>query len=167
MGAPMSKSKVLTVAISAVVAIAMTQVTLDAASARNKRHVESGNPAERAFWSGVVPMENGTPVIMRGYHPPKAVPDDTLPQQRADRPVHIPRGSSSFVDIPPVNPSPHGIGPSPQQLMQPPPAPYQPPPINSFGDRVTNAIHDFPLQRGLGNNPNDLQSFIRQRANQP
>jgi hypothetical protein len=46
------------------------------------------------------------------------------------------------------------------------PGVYQPPKINSFSDRVTDAIHDFPLQRGIGNNPNDLQSFIRQRANQ-
>jgi hypothetical protein len=45
------------------------------------------------------------------------------------------------------------------------PGVYKPPPINSFGDRVTNCIHSFPLARGLGNNPNEQQAFIRQCAN--
>jgi hypothetical protein len=141
---------------------------LDTASARHRKGTVRVNDGESAFWGGLVPMENGTPVIMKGYHPPKLSPEELTPQQRTDRPVHIPRGSSSFQDIPPVNPSARGVGPSPQQLLSQTPAvqPYNPPPINSFGDRVTNAIHDFPLQRGLGNNPNDLQSFIRQRANQ-
>lgn len=137
------------------------------AAPRHKRQVAAANPAESAFWGGLVPMENGVPVIMKGYHPPKVSPEDRQPQQRADRPVKIPRGSSSLVDIPPVNPSPRA-GPTPQDILRQGQAvqPYNPPPINSFGDRATNAIHDFPLQRGLGNNPNDLQSFIRQRANQ-
>jgi hypothetical protein len=43
--------------------------------------------------------------------------------------------------------------------------PYQPPPIASFGDRATNAIHSYPLQNGIGNNPTDLPSYIRQNAN--
>ena len=124
--------------------------------------------AEAAFWGGLVPMENGVPVIMKGYHPPPAAPAESEAQRRADRNVKIPRGSSSYIDIPPVNPSPYR-GPSPQEIIrqgQQAIQPYNPPPINSFGDRVTNAIHAFPLERGIGNNPNDLQSFIRQRANQ-
>ena len=154
---------VLTIAVAGLLAAG----SADAAS-RHKKHqtrVATRSSAEAAFWGGLLPMENGVPVIMKGYHAPKAQPE---PQKRTDRPVHIPRGSSSFVDIPPVNPSPNR-GPTPQDILRQGQAvqPYNPPPINSFGDRATNAIHDFPLQRGLGNNPNDLQSFIRQRANQP
>ena len=135
----------------------------DAAS-RHRRSTAPVDSAEAAFWGGLVPMENGVPVIMKGYHPPAA---PTEPQERTDRRVKIPRGSSSFVDIPPVNPSPYSANSPPAPaLTQPMVQPYQPPPINSFGDRVTNAIHAFPLERGIGNNPNDLQSFIRQRANQ-
>ena len=45
------------------------------------------------------------------------------------------------------------------------PGVYTPPPINSFGDRATGAIHSYPLQRGIGNNPTDMQMYIRQNAN--
>ena len=43
--------------------------------------------------------------------------------------------------------------------------PYKPPPINTFSDRVRNAIHSYPLEKGIGNNPTDQQMYIRQRAN--
>jgi hypothetical protein len=43
--------------------------------------------------------------------------------------------------------------------------PYKPPPINTYSDRVTNCIHSFPLNAGIGNNPRDQQSYIRQCAN--
>jgi hypothetical protein len=58
-----------------------------------------------------------------------------------------------------------GYAGSPPPLTQPPGV-YRPPPINSFGDRVIDAIHAYPLEKGLGNNPADQQMFIRQRANQ-
>ncbi len=48
-----------------------------------------------------------------------------------------------------------------QQTVQP----YKPPPIHTFGDRVTDAIHSYPLEKGIGNNPTDQQMYIRQRAN--
>jgi hypothetical protein len=107
-------------------------------------------------------MEDGVPIIMEGYHPPKLAPEEAQPKQRGKRLVKIPRGSSTY--IPPVNPSPYSANSPPATV--PMVQPYKPPPINSFGDRVIDAIHAFPLERGLGNNPNDLQSFIRQRANQ-
>jgi hypothetical protein len=43
--------------------------------------------------------------------------------------------------------------------------PYKPPSITTFGDRVNNAIQSYPLQRGIGNNPTNMQSYIRQKAN--
>jgi hypothetical protein len=45
------------------------------------------------------------------------------------------------------------------------PGVYTPPPINSFGDRATGAIHSYPLQQGIGNNPTNMQMYIRQNAN--
>src|SRR6185295_11323316 len=121
--------------------------------------------AESAFWGNLVPMENGTPVIMKDYHPPRLTTEEAQPEQRADRPIRIPRGSSTY--IPPPNPSPYSRSSLPAAaLTQPAPAPYQPPPINTFSDRVTGAIHAYPLEKGIGNNPIDQQQFIRQRANQ-
>ena len=152
-------SKTLTVVLAAVLAL----VALDAASARTKKHHTA---PEAAFWRGLVPTENGVPVIMKGYHPP-APPTEGGTQPRADRPIKIPRGSSTY--IPPVNPAPNYSGyPSAASGMpaQPTVQPYNPPPINTFSDRVTGAIHAYPLEKGIGNNPTDQQSFIRQRVNQ-
>ena len=83
--------------------------------------------------------------------------------QRADRPVQIPRGSSTY--IPPPSPSPYSANSPPAAaLTQPAPAPYKPPPITTFSDRVNSAIQAYPLEKGIGNNPIDQQQFIRQRA---
>jgi hypothetical protein len=82
--------------------------------------------------------------------------------KRAAKPRSRPRGSSTY--IPPPVPSPSGGPPSPAMLA-PPPAPYKPPPINSFGDRVTNCIHSFPLNAGVGNNPTNRDAYVRQCAN--
>jgi hypothetical protein len=160
-------TKVLTLALAAVLVVG----TLDAAAARHRRHVthhtviRSSSP-ESTFWSGI-PVENGTPVIMKGYHPPRVAPEDL--GRRADRevPAHRPRGSSTY--IPPPVPSPYSSNSPPAAALTrlPTVQPYNPPHIETFGDRVTNAIHDYPLQKGIGNNPTDMQSFIRQRANQP
>jgi hypothetical protein len=153
-------SKIVLIALAA----AMALVTIDAAAA--KRRVQRTGDAELAFWGGLVPTENGTPVIMKGYHPP-APPREEATQQRADRPVHIPRGSSSYVDIPPPMPSPYSRNSPPAAaLTQPTVQPYNPPHITTFSDKVTDAIHAYPLEKGLGNNPIDQQSFIRQRVNQ-
>ena len=103
---------------------------------------------------------------MKGYHPPAPAREEST-QQRADRAVKIPRGSSSYVDIPPPVPSPYSRNSPPAAaLTQPTVQPYNPPHITTFSDKVTDAIHAYPLERGLGNNPIDQQSFIRQRVNQ-
>ena len=100
---------------------------------------------------------------MKGYHPPRVSPDTDEPREHAERPVHIPRGSSTssrrrcrrlFLE------QPAGIVADPVAAAIPAGADHH------LGDRVTNAIHDYPLQEGIGNNPTDMQSFIRQRANQ-
>ena len=153
--------QVLTMGLAGLMVLAASD-----ASARHKKprqhapavrtHVRDGPSITRDF--------DGTPIIMQGFHRTRPAPLEE-PTIRADRPVNIPRGSSTY--IPPPVPSPNSPNsPPPAALLQPPPSAPPPPPLNTYSDRVTNAIHDFPLQGGIGNNPNDLQSFIRQRANQ-
>ena len=166
--------------VSLVVLAALLMVgSSDAAFAARKKHrtvlhrtvVSDQEQRKRDFDRdlGIQYDANGTPIIMKGFgtpvkrraSPPSAVPDEEQPKLRADRPR--PRGSSTY--IPPVNPSPNA-GPTPQQLLnQPAPQVYKPPPINTFSDRVTNCIHSYPLNAGVGNNPRDQQSYIRQCAN--
>jgi hypothetical protein len=114
--------------------------------------------------TGVQVDRDGTPIIMQGYRPPRLTPEQAAPKQRPKQLVKIPRGSSTY--IPPVNPSRDSANSPPAAaLTQPMVQPYKPPPINSFGDRVTGCIHSFALQGGIGNNPSDQQSYIRQCAN--
>src|SRR4029079_19800711 len=87
------------------------------------------------------------------------------PKRQAQRPVKIPRGSSTY--IPPSVPSPYSANSPPAPaLTQPTVQPYNPPPITTFSDRVNSAIQAYPLERGIGNNPLDQQQFIRQRLKQ-
>ena len=160
------KTKCLTVALAAIMVLG----ALDAASARQKKKYRAAKPAvskvDRVPGT-LVPLDvDGTPIIMQGYSSPRRLRDGTAqPAERADRPVKIPRGSGTY--IPPPDPSPYARNSPPAAaLTQPAPQPYNPPPITTFGDRVNNAIHAYPLERGLGNNPSDQQQFIRQRANQ-
>ncbi len=108
--------------------------------------------------------ENGVPIIMQGYSSPKrgsspsAEPAGEQPRLRADRPV--PRGSGGSSLVAPAGP-PTPRQPVPQPVVQP----YIPPPINTFSDRVTKCIQSYPLNAGIGNNPRDQQSYIRQCAN--
>jgi hypothetical protein len=163
---PVLNTKFLTLTLSAMLVLG----TLDSAIARHRKHQQpqravTHSSSEAAFWGNLVPMENGVPVIMKGYHPPRAVSVDDTPPRRDDRSVKIPRGSSTY--IPPPNPSPYSSNSPPAAaLTQPVPAPYRPPPITTFSDRVNSAIQAYPLQNGIGNNPTDQQMFIRQRVNQ-
>jgi hypothetical protein len=137
------------------------------AAPRHKKHPVRTDPAAETFWGSLVPMgRDGNPIIIKGDHLSRAAPAEPEPQQRTGRPVRVPRGSSSYVDIPLVNPSPYsGNSPPAPQLLQRQVEPYKPPPINSFSDRVTNCIHSYPLNAGIGNNPTDQQTYIRQCAN--
>ena len=160
------KTKCLTVALAAIMVLG----ALDAASARQKKKYRAAKPAvskvDRVPGT-LVPLDvDGTPIIMQGYGSQSKKPRATVPEAdldlRADRPR--PRGSSGAY-IPPVHPSPNA-GPTPQQILnQPTVQPYKPPPINTFSDRVGNCIMSYPLNAGIGNNPRDQQSYIRQCAN--
>jgi len=160
-------SKLLTVALAGIVLLG----ALDAASARPKKHRANPQAASSERWlrtapDSLVPLDrDGTPIIMKGYRSPRMMRDDGESARRADRPVKIPRGSSTY--IPPPDPSPYSRNSPPAAaLTQPIPQPYKPPPITTFSDRVNNAIQAYPLEKGIGNNPIDQQEFIRQRLNQ-
>ena len=169
-----SKAKILTLALAALMVLG----TLDAASARKKKVRAKPQPTAsenqpRHVPGQLVPVDrDGTPIIMQGYRSPsmmrrdKGLDELQEPTRRADRPIRIPRGSSTY--IPPPNPSPYSSVNSnpPAALTQPAPAPYQPAPITTFSDKVNSAIQAYPLQKGIGNNPIDQQQFIRQRVNQ-
>jgi len=172
-----SLPNLLTFALAAVLAIG----TIDTASARHKKsHRAKPQVASSQQWlrtaepGHLVPVDrDGTPIIMKGYRSPAMREDKKLERElepktakRTDRPIKIPRGSSTY--IPPPDPSPYSRNSPPaaaltRQTVQP----YNPPPITTFSDRVNSAIQAYPLEKGIGNNPIDQQQFIRQRLNQP
>src|SRR5436190_4149950 len=165
-----SKARILALALGALMVLG----TLDAASARKKKVRANPLPTAsenepRHVPGQLVPVDrDGTPIIMQGYRSPAMMRGDKEPSEpvrRADRPVKIPRGSSTY--IPPPSPSPYSLNSPPAAaLIQPVPQPYKPPPITTFSDRVNSAIQAYPLEKGIGNNPTDQQMFIRQRLNQ-
>jgi len=103
----------------------------------------------------------GTPVIMQGLErPKKAVEDRHYRRKEAKRPVYVPRGSASLVPAGPSSlPRTPSLGP---RLAV---TPYNPPAINSPSDRVIQYNHSFQLNRGLGNNPSNLDAYIRYNLN--
>jgi hypothetical protein len=145
--------KVLTIGFAAVLALG----TADAASAKHKK---AHRAVHRDVTSTSIPVDrDGTPIIMQGYGAPVTDRKVEPPRQKTERAVKIPRGSSTY--IPPPNPSPYANPPPP---LTKPPGVYTPPPINSYSDRVTNCIHSYPLNKGIGNNPTDQQAYVRQCA---
>ena len=130
---------------------------LDGAFAKNRK------PAAKPATSSTVQDYDGTPIIMKGYQP-RRVTQETQPrepiQKRADQPRQYRRGSSTYIT--PALRSPSSLN---NTTVSVPSRSYNPPPITTFSDRVTGAIHSYPLDRGLGNNPIDQQMYIRQRAN--
>ena len=117
----MQASTTITLALAAL----MTLGTLDTASARKKKVRAKPQPTASENWlrnvpdrryvpGQLVPVDrDGTPIIMQGYRSPAMMRDDKTPkelkepEQRADRPIHIPRGSSTY--IPPPSPSPYSV----------------------------------------------------------
>lgn len=99
--------------------------------------------------------EGGKRPAKRKAAEPEIAPD-AKPKQRTE-PRARPRGSSY---IPPT-----GLPRTEAIVTSPPPGVYVPPPVNSFSDRVINCNHSFPLKAGVGNNPTDRSSYVRQCAN--
>jgi hypothetical protein len=151
--------------------------TSDAAFAARKKHravyhrtaVSELDQRQRDFNRdlGVQYDDNDVPIIMKGFNSgprrsasPSSAPNEEQPRLRADRP--IPRGSGY---VPSLAVPPNVGSVRQQSASQPILQPYNPPQLNTFGDRVTNCIHSYPLNAGIGNNPRDQQSYIRQCAN--
>jgi hypothetical protein len=106
--------------------------------------------------------ETETPVTRQRLERSQKDVQDKHHTNKAERRVKIPRGSANFV--PPVS-STGGLPRTPL-LMQPPAvAPYNPPPINNPSDRIMQLNQSFPLNRGLGNNPTDRDSYLRYNLN--
>jgi hypothetical protein len=107
---------------------------------------------------------DGTPSIMRGGDRGISIMrHENAPKgeaKEAARPRKVPRGSSTYIRPPIPSPNTGRATVAPAT-----PGVYKPPPINSFGDRVTGCVHSYPLNAGIGNNPTDQQSYIRQCAN--
>ena len=155
--------KALVVAIAGVLVFGIA----DASAAKKKRAKSAPVPdITRDAESKPSRPTYGIPDIMREERPSRRRAEPPAqPKPRADRPVRVPRGSSTYI-MPPV-PSPNGANsPPPAVLLQMPPPPNYPPPSrNSFGDRVITCIHSAPLNTGIGNNPPNAQAYVRQCAN--
>jgi hypothetical protein len=96
-------------------------------------------------------------MVEEGGKPLKRSKKDAVAPKKKSAAPKIPRGSGYI---------PSGGLPRTEAITVPSaPGVYKPPPINSFGDRTRDAIHSYPLQKGIGNNPTDQQMYIRQRAN--
>jgi hypothetical protein len=150
-------SKALAVSVVAVLAVG----AMGDADARQKKQ-----RTKRSATPALQYDSSGTPSIMRdGDRGISIMREENAPKPKggskeAVGPRKIPRGSSTYI-APPV-PSPN----TGRATVTPAtPGVYKPPPITTFGDRATDAIHSYPLEKGIGNNPTDLQSYIRQRAN--
>jgi hypothetical protein len=71
----------------------------------------------------------------------------------------MPRGSSTSTPPLPAPSGPSAI------VFQSSMGIYKPPPINRFSDRVTQCLHSFPLNAGLGNNPANKDFYVRRCVN--
>jgi hypothetical protein len=150
--------------LSAVLAALLVLGACNAACAKHKKkpRVKPAATSQSAPVSHAPVDKDGTPIIMNDYPAPRASKLETEPQQHGDHPITIPRGSSTY--IPPPNPSPSG-GPPPASMLQTVPQPAPLPPPANFGDKATNCMQSFPLNKGVGNNSSDMQTYVRQCAN--
>jgi hypothetical protein len=135
--------------LTAALAASLMLLHADAALARSKKSGSSGD-------LGIQRDSNGVPIIMKGFRSDRGKINRAATARTgkiATRSARIPRGSSTAI-------APR-VGTTTGQAVQP----YNPPRITTPGDRTSNAIHSYPLQKGLGNNPTDQQMYIRQHSN--
>ena len=146
--------------LSRIVTLAVAVLVLGAAATASAAPKKSG--AERTTTSATM-CEDGTPIIMQGMECPRRPArgeqqEQEQPTQRVERPRVSPRGSSGRY-IPSPQPTPS------LTLTQPPAGPYIPPPVANPSAQIQQLNHSFPLNRGLGNNPTDRDSYIRYNLN--
>jgi hypothetical protein len=134
--------------LTAALAASLMLLHADAALARSKKS-SSGD-------LGIQRDSNGVPIIMKGFRSDRGKMNRAGAARSgkfATRSARIPRGSSTAI-------APR-VGTTTGQAVQP----YNPPRITTPGDRATSAIHSYPLNKGVGNNPTDQQMYIRQNSN--
>ena len=132
-------SRLIVIALVATAAVASTS-----ADARHRR------AAQHNTSTGLRVDSSGTPIIMEGYQA-----DQGRVHGRVSSPVVVPPAYTSPRDLPP------------RQLLQPAPPPVAAAPSKpSFSDKVTNCIHSYPLNAGIGNNPAERNAYIGQCVNQ-
>jgi hypothetical protein len=105
-------------------------------------------------------MCGGTPIIMQGMECSKGYvrsAEQAQPSERAELPRIRPRGSSSSVAAP--------LRPPSLNLAQPSTGVYIPPPVDNPSARINQLNQSFPFNAGIGNNPSDRDSYIRQNFN--
>jgi hypothetical protein len=129
----------------AIVAVLATASTADARHRKATQDTTATN----------LPLDSsGTPIIMKGYEGAKGYKGRVVP--RVSGPITVPPAYTGPRDLPP------------RQLLQasPPPVYAAPTPARpSFSDRVTNCIHSYPLNAGVGNNPTNQTAYMGQCAN--
>jgi hypothetical protein len=125
--------------------VAAAAVTSTSADARHRK-------ATHQTTSTGLPVDaSGTPIIMEGYQADKG-----RVTGRVAAPVVVPPPHGGLPDLPP------------RQLLQP----ALPPPVSAarpqptFSDKVTNCIHSYPLNAGIGNNPSERGAYMGQCLNQ-
>ncbi|HEY7663060.1 MAG TPA: hypothetical protein VH934_08065 [Xanthobacteraceae bacterium] len=128
------------------------------AAARPKKH-RAEHRVERTTTTQPT-MCYGTPIIMQGVACParSARTEEPPPTEQPKRPRVSRRGSSGPY-VPALQPTPS------LTLQQPSAAPYIPPPVANPSAQINQLNQSFPLNRGLGNNPSDRDSYIRYNFN--
>jgi hypothetical protein len=127
------------------------------ASARSQKH-----RLHPSSVPNIMVDETGTPVIMQGLERPKRAirergntnKEAERPKKEPERRVDIPRGSSNFV-------APAALPRTPLMGQASAVAPYSPPALPNPSQRIMQSNESFPLNRGLGNNPTDRDSYVR------
>jgi hypothetical protein len=131
-------SRLIVVTLAAVAVVASTS-----ADARHRRTVQHTTS------TGLPVDSSGTPIIMKGYEA-----DQGRVHGRAAAPVVVPPAHTGLPNLPA------------RQLLQPPPPPVAAAPSPpSMSDKVSNCIHSYPLNAGVGNNPAERNAYIGQCVN--
>jgi|SRR5579871_1201300 len=116
-----------------------------------------------------LPLDSsGTPIIMKGYQGDKSYQGSKRYQSdksyQGDKTSVIPRVSGP-ITVPPPSAGLRDL-PARQLVQTPAPPVYTPPPQTSFSDKVTNCIHSYALNAGVGNNPTGQTAYMGQCVNQ-
>ena len=132
---------------SRLIVIALVATAAAAATSADARHRRT---VHHTTATGLPVDSSGTPIIMEGYQA-----DQGRLHGRVAAPVVVPPAHTGLPDLP-----------ARQLLKTSPPPIYAAPSQPSLSDKVTNCIHSYPLNAGIGNNPADRNAYIGQCVNQ-